>query len=335
MNIAAAVLIGLGLFLNIAAFVLMGMPKLVTAAGDPAIIGTTEHNYAMYANGFKDIFAGLGADFKNLFNFKGMLDAANSNGTSMFAYIVLAIAGVSAIMLVIHLIMLIVRRKGGSLGPGLLYLVTIFTIYVMLVIYLVPVAMGRTFQKWDSATSTWVAADETVDFKTMIASCQAGGYADNAVDKTKQLLLMPLYMTGGAFLLSFIGFILTFVFSCKKKKVVVNSGATASNGQPIQVVVQNVPGKDRIIVIPGPAPREQGPQMVQYLNTDDGEEAEDPYATSDDVRQAIRKELQARKNGTTTDDDSMQQVPPASNYMTEDEARQAIRDAIAQKAAKK
>jgi hypothetical protein len=334
MNIAAAVLIGLGLFLNIAAFVLMGMPKLVTAVGDTAVIGTDEHNFAMFQNGFKDIFAGLGADFKNMFDFKGMLAAANTNGTSMYVYIILAIAGVSAIMLIIHLIVLIVHRKGGSLGPGILYLVTIFTIYMMLVIYLVPVAMGRTFEKWDSATSAWVKADETTDFKTMIASCQEGGYAGNAANKTKQLLLMPLYMTGGAFLLSFIGFLLTFIFSCKKKKTVVNTGVTASNGQPIQVVVQNVPGKDRIIVIPGPTPREQGPQMVQYLNTDDSEEAEDPYATSDDVRQAIRKELQARKNGTAPTDDSLQQVPPASNYMTEDEARQAIRDAIAQKANK-
>lgn len=340
MNIVAVIFLAIALLANVAGFVLLGMPKLVTGVPDPnmaATLGSDPVNFSMYGKGFTDIFAGLKDHFKSFFDFKTMMANCAATGTSLYFYILVAVVGVSVILILIHFILLLIHKKGRALGPGIMFLFLTFIAYVMLVIFLMPVAAGRDFLKFDSGTNAWVPATDPDDFINVIVASQSG-YAANAQQNVKTMLLMPFFLVGGGFVLGFIGFIVSFVDASKKKKIKVAPIATTANGQPIQVVVQNVPGKDRVIVIPGSAaPQQKGPQMVQYITTyGDDKNGDDGYATEDDVRQTIRKELNNRKNGVTEEPEANEgQVPPASNYMTEDEARQAIRDALTQEAPKK
>lgn len=367
MNIAAVIILTLGLILAIAGFVIMGLPALVTAVGDTAVVGEASHNFAMYKNGFTDIFAGLQKNFKNFFNFKLMFESAKAQGTSLYFYIVVGILAVSAILLIVHFILMCVHKKGRAIGPGLLFIVTAFVSYILLVLFLVPVPAGRTFEFWSIEAADWRATTEYVDannpgdFLTIINAIQTGrgGWAANALNNTKFLIVLPFVLVALGYLFGLIGFILSMVDAGHKK----TTGYGSKNGKggkmqmlydeegnpvtvdgPIQIVVKNAPASDRVVVIPSPmpAPRpapQPGPRMVQYINTqEETEEEPSPYATPDDVKKAIHDELASDKERKKAAKQERQEAKPApapekvtvteDPYLTEEEAKKAVHEAV-------
>lgn len=337
MNIAAVILLFVGLLLALASFVVLGLPSLVTDGGG--------HVFAMYKNGFSDIFGGLKNNLTNLFNFKLLYEASAAKNELVFFLVLVGVLGLGAIALLAHFILLIIHRKGRAIGPGLLWIViTVFT-YVLVVIFLIPVPMGRTFLLADGTTPSteWVNASSQGDFMSIIAALKAenNGWASGADARIQMFLMLPFYLSCAGYAFGAMGFILSFIDASKKKKKAKESlkteGQFTPDGIPLQVVPQSAPAKDRVIVIPvqgAVPPQKTGPQMVQYINTYGEEGHSDQYATENDVRQAIRQEL----NGETPDPTPVApdptaegKVPPASEYMTEEEARQSVRDTIGTK----
>lgn len=339
MNIAAVIFLFVGLLLALASLVVLGLPSLVTSSG---------HIYAMYQNGFADIFGGLKNNFANFFNLKLMFEASYAKNELVFFYILMAVLGVGALLLLVHFILLIIHRKGRAIGPGLLWIVVTAATYVLIVIFLIPVPMGRTFVLADGTTPSteWVSVTDQGDFMSIIAATISAnnGWASGAPANVQTLLLLPFYFACGGYGLGLIGFLLSFIDACRKKKPAEDhlgvNGQASPNNVPLQVIPQSAPSKDRIIIVPvqGVAPQKTGPQMVQYINTPD-EEGTDQFATEDDVREAIRQQLNGEVPDPVRDPvpDFMTtevQVPPASKYMTKEEARQSVRDALGSKKGK-
>ena len=341
MNIAAVILLFVGLLLALASLVVLGLPSLVTSSG---------HIYAMYKNGFSDIFGGLKNNFANFFNIKLMFEASYAKNELIFFFIFMGVIGVGALMLLAHFILLIIHRKGRAIGPGLLWIVVTAVTSVLIVIFLIPVPMGRTFVLADGTTPSteWVSVSEQGDFMSIIAAIKAenNGWASGAPANVQTLLLLPFYFACAGYGLGLIGFLLSFLDACRKKKPAKDllgpNAQPAAATVPVQIIPQNAPSKDRIIIVPVQemAPQQKaGPHMVQYINTPDEEEETDQYATEDDVREAIRQQLNGEVPDPVRDPDPEisvpeVQVPPASQYMTKEEARESVRDALTSKKAK-
>lgn len=333
MNVAAVILLFIGLILSIASLVFLGLPALTEETGS---LGG-KNVFSIFTGGFSDIFRGLQNNFKNYFDFRNMFAVCSAHGDMPFFYLVVGFLVLAALLLLIHFIMMCAHRKWYAFGAGILWAAVAFVSYMLLVVFLIPVVLGRSFNVYDATLNIWKpTTDADSLFMNIIAYVREGGYADYASVKTKTMVLLPFILACSAILLSLVGYVISMIDAGRKKRA---SPADAkaqktSSENPIQVIVQNVPGKDRVIVIPSQSdqpPRQTGPQMVQYITTTDEADEEEGFATESDARTAVRAALYGEAAEETPENISQRQNPEAGEYLTQDEARRAVREALADK----
>ncbi|MCI2111597.1 MAG: hypothetical protein LKK13_04570 [Bacilli bacterium] len=333
MNVAAVILLFIGLILSIASLVFLGLPALTA---ETASVGGN-NVFSIFTGGFADIFRGLQANFKNYFDFGNMFAVCNSNGDMPFFYLVVGFLVLAALLLLIHFILMCAHRKWYAFGAGILWAAIAFFSYMLLVVFLIPVVLGRSFNVYDAALNIWKpTTDADSLFMNIIAYVKEGGYADYASVKTKTMVLLPFILACSGILLSFVGCLISIVDAGRKKKSAPADAKAQkpASESPIQVIVQNVPGKDRVIVVPSEInqpPRQAGPQMVQYITTADEADEEENLATESDARKAVRAALYGEAAEKAPGPIGQRQSPETEEYLTQDEARRAVREALANK----